>query len=96
MERILHNVKPVPPPRRLPRRPVDEEAANQAFDRGNATISPPVFYNPVQYAELSAIYLEAVEQYKVSSQPPPEDPNAKKKGETNIYKKQISFRFPSI
>jgi hypothetical protein len=81
LERILHNVRPVAPPRRLPRRPNDVEEANQAFDRNNADISPPVFYNPDQYAELSSIYSSAVDQFKAAIQPPPEDPNAKKKGE---------------
>ena len=88
LERILHNVGPIPPPRRLPRRPAEEEAANESFDRGNADMSPPVFYNPTQYAELSAVYLEAVEQFKVASQPPPEDPSVKKKGEA------LSFLMP--
>ena len=56
------------------------EAANEAFDRGNADASPPLYYDTTLYAELSATFLEAVEQVKVASQPPPEDPNAKKKG----------------
>ena len=73
-------MRPVPPPRRLPRRPAEEESENEAFDRGNAEVSPPVFYNPVQYAKLSATYLDAVERYKAASLPPQEDPNAKKKG----------------
>lgn len=71
----------MPPPRKLPRRPSAVEAENEAFDRGNCTASPPLFYDEPRYAELAAVYAEALEQVKVASQPPPEDPNAKKKGE---------------
>ena len=82
LERILHNVGPVPPPRKLPKRPAAVESDNEAFDRGNSEASPPLYYDEGRYAELAGVYAEALEQIKVASQPPPEDPNAKKKGET--------------
>ena len=82
LKRILHDVQPVPPPRRLPRRP--DEADNEAFDRGNAAASPPLYYEAGRYAELAGAYAEAVEQVRVARLPPPEDPNAKKKGESHL------------
>ncbi|KAG1681014.1 hypothetical protein FOA52_009974 [Chlamydomonas sp. UWO 241] len=60
LNRVLADITPPPPPRRP--EPIPDEVAVQqaAFDAANAGSFPPVFYSPEAYAQLEALYGEAM------------------------------------